>query len=174
VPNRRPGTDEHARHVDGYHGIPVFQGQFEGRMATVYAGIVEQDVDMTVSKRYVSESPFDRLRVPHVCDDRFPVGPEFFCDLRCGCLMGIENHYLCAGCSEGKSDRSTDAAAAAGYDRNLAFEQKIRKWGKHRFLSRLVFKRTRLVVELIVAPSPLRLRPDAEVSRPGCYLRKGQ
>jgi hypothetical protein len=125
----------HARHVDGYHGIPVVQGQLERRTATVYAGIVEQNVDMAVSKRYAGESPFDRLRVPHVGDDRLTGGPEFVGDLRRGCLMGVENHDPCARCSEGKSDRSTDAAAAAGDNRNLAFEQKIRKWGKHRFLS---------------------------------------
>jgi hypothetical protein len=91
VPNRRTSTDEHARHVDGYHGIPVFQGHFEGWMATVYAGVVEQNVDMTVSTRYLGEGLFDRLLVPHVGDDRLPGDSDFAGDLSRRGLLGVKN-----------------------------------------------------------------------------------
>jgi hypothetical protein len=55
--------------------------------------------------------------------------------LRRGCLMNVENHDLCARRSEGKRDRSTDAATAAGYDGNLVFKQKIRNWGEQLLVS---------------------------------------
>jgi hypothetical protein len=157
VTDRRPRTDEHARHVDSYHGIPIIQGHFERRMATVNTGIVEQNVDTTVSKRYLGESPFNCLGIPHVSDDRLPGGSDFIDNLRRGCFMGVNNHNTRSGCSEGKSDSSADAAAATGYDRYLVLQQKVRKWKGHHFLSAVVSKRTRFISSPTVASrSPRR------------------
>src|SRR5882762_1014645 len=111
-------------------------------MATVYTSIVEQNVDVTVSKRDVGESPFDRIRLPHVGRDRLAGDPNFVGDLTRCCLTGVENHDLCARRSEGNRHCSTNAAAAAGHDSNLTFKQKIRKGEHVRFLSRLVSKST--------------------------------
>ena len=68
-------------------------------------------------------------------DDRLPGGPEFFGDVGHSRLIGVENHDLRARGGECQCDRSTNPAAAAGYDRDLVFQQEIRKRMKHRLLS---------------------------------------
>jgi hypothetical protein len=53
-------------------------------------------------------------------------------DLSRGCLLGIADHHTCDCCGERDGDRSTDAAA--GYFRNLAFQEKVRQRQKHHSL----------------------------------------
>ena len=107
-------------------------------MATVYASVVEQYVDATVSTRDTGEDPLNRVRVSHVGGGRFSEVPDFFGDpRRCG-LVCINNHNMCSRYGKGMSDRSTDATTATGYDCDLIFQQKIRERKKRRFLSKLV------------------------------------
>jgi hypothetical protein len=102
-------------------------------MATVYASVVEENVDMAVSKRCLDESPFERFRVPYVGNDRLPRRSNFVGNSGRAYLLGVDNHNPCA-CCEGKSDPSTDATASTVAIAIWFFQQKIRKRREHGFV----------------------------------------
>jgi len=63
-------------HVDGLHSFQSSRVSSRDGWRRFMPALLNRNVDMTVTKRYVGESPFDRLRVPHICDDRLPEVPS--------------------------------------------------------------------------------------------------
>jgi hypothetical protein len=127
MPGCRASTDEHTGHVDGYDGIPVVQGHVERRLTTIYARVVKENVDTTVSTCNVGERPFDRLRIRHVHGERMTSDPDFLGDLSGRGLTRVEYDNPRACRCECKRDGPPYAAAAASHDGNFAIQQEIRE-----------------------------------------------
>ena len=91
-------------------------------MATIYAGVVKQNIDATVLKRNLGKDPLNCLLVPDIGGDRPPRSSDLIGNPGRSFPVGVENYDVRARRSEGKSDCSADTAASARYYGDLVFQ----------------------------------------------------